>query len=323
MSFFARASSPSKRRAFFCGALRRNAEHDDGVGGNLGGEGGGGFAEVFLGPEVADGGGKMSGIAEIFPRRGDIGVGGAAIEKYDGATAVFQLFGPDFGVAVFADAAALHAEGILVDGDDFLVGENFLDFGRHVLQIVSGHQGSGENAPEAEVGAIFGSGHAAVADFQHVRIIPVARAGVRFQADLQALGMVVVGEGLDAGGESFRVGDNVAGGVTADLPAIVNDDVFVTGVLHAAGDEGVGGRLDELLGNVAAETVPTVPAHRGSESQTVFQGPRGWNAKKNSKEGQRETARFLPKPVHENLSAYSRFISFRAQRQNCPRSPGE
>src|SRR6266581_6822774 len=25
----------------------------------------------------------------------------------------------------------------------------------------------------------------------------------------------------------------------------------------------------------------------------------------------------------QNLSAYSRFISFRAQRQNCPRSPGE
>src|SRR5260370_29111703 len=78
---FLRASSTSKRRAFFCGALRRDAEHDDGVGGDLGGESAGGFAEVFLGPEVADGGGKMDGLAQVFPRRRHIGVGGAAIEK--------------------------------------------------------------------------------------------------------------------------------------------------------------------------------------------------------------------------------------------------
>src|SRR5260370_33432124 len=119
---FLRASSTSKRRAFFYGALRRDAEHDDGVGGDLGGESACGFAEVFLGPEVADGGGEMSGIAEIFPRHGDISVGGAAIEKYDGATAVLQLFGPDFGITVLADAAALHSEGRLVNGEDFLGG---------------------------------------------------------------------------------------------------------------------------------------------------------------------------------------------------------
>src|SRR6266446_286083 len=108
--------------------------------------------------------------------------------------------------------------------------------------------------------------------------------------------MDVVGEGLDAVGEILGVDDDVAGSV--------------------------GCRLDEILGDIAAETVPTVPAHGRSESQTVFQGARRWNAKKNSEEkGQPEATCFLHKRVHENLSAYSRFISFEAQRQNSPRAP--
>ena len=66
----------------------------------------------------------------------------------------------------------------------------------------------------------------------------------------------------------------VAGSVTADLPAVVNNDVFVTGVFHAAADESVGGGLDEVFGDVAGEPVPTVPAHGRRESQAVFQGAR-------------------------------------------------
>src|SRR5258708_2417595 len=335
----------------------------------------------------------MGGIAEVFPRDGDIGIRGTAIEQRDGATAVLQLFGPDFGIAIFADAATLHSQGILIDGDDFLVGENFLDVRGHVFQIVSGHERSCEQAPEAEVRAVFGSGHAAIADFEHVGIIPVARASVGFQTDLQiqnlrpaepvflaiptigdvaggapevadiarpepgfvaaplaeaendgaasgfervahggigglgvfrtgvapivfqvidapssvlhgvlifvaaaagtlgaghgagvgidaefqALGVDIVGESFDARGESFRVGDDVAGGGAGDLPAIVDDDVFVAGVLHAAANEGVGGGLDKILVDAAGEAIPTVPAHRRSEGQAVFQGAPGGN----------------------------------------------
>ena len=43
----------------------------------------------------------MRGIAEVFRGNGDIGFGGTAIEEHHGTTAVFQLFGPHFGVAVF------------------------------------------------------------------------------------------------------------------------------------------------------------------------------------------------------------------------------
>ena len=109
-------------------------------------------------------------------------------------------------------------------------------------------------------------------------------AGIGIAAKSQALGMNVVGESFDARGESLRVGDDIAGGVAADLPAIVNDDVFVAGVLHAAADESIGGGFDEIFGDVAGETVPTVPAHGRRESQAVFQGGRGWGTKKDSEE---------------------------------------
>src|SRR5260370_890133 len=138
--------------------------------------------------------------------------------------------------------------------------------------------------------AIFYGGHCALAQLKQGGLIVVAaaagaagagfRASIGIDAEVEALGMDVIGEGLDAGGESFRVGDDVAGGVAADLPAIVNDDVFVAGVLHAAADEGVGGGLDEILVDVAGEAVPTVPAHRRSESQAVFQGAPGGNGTK-------------------------------------------
>src|SRR5438132_13327413 len=115
------------------GRLRGDAKHENGVGRDLGGERTGGFAEVLFGPQVADGGGKMPGLAEVFPRDGDIGLEGSAIEQHDGAATVLQLLGPDFGVAVLANAAALHAEEIVTNGDDVHVSEAYIDFGRHAL----------------------------------------------------------------------------------------------------------------------------------------------------------------------------------------------
>jgi hypothetical protein len=86
------------------------------------------------------------------------------------------------------------------------------------------------------------------------------------------------------------------------LPAIVDDDVFVAGVLHAAADESVGGGLDEIFTDVAGETVPTVPAHGRSESEAVFQSVRGGNKKMNSQEErERETKYFLHKGLQKNL----------------------
>ena len=74
-------------------------------------------------------------------------------------------------------------------------------------------------------------------------------------------------------------------------------------------------RIAKTLGDVTGETVPTVPAHGRSESQTVFEGVRGWNAKKKSEEdGQHQTTCFVRKIFHEILSAYSHFLFFGMQR---------
>src|SRR5260370_3332569 len=125
------------------------------------------------------------------------------------------------------------------------------------------------------------------------------RASIGIDAEFRALGVDVMGEGLDAGGESFCVGDDVAGGIAADLPAIVNDDVFVAGVLHAAADESVGGGLDEILGDVASEAIPTVPAHGRSESRAVFEGANWPNGtQKREKQEKDQRAQFSQASIH-------------------------
>src|SRR6266404_310035 len=112
--------------------------------------------------------------------------------------------------------------------------------------------------------------------------------------------MDVVGKSFDTGGESFRVGDDVSGSVAVELPAIVNDNVLVAGVLHAAANESVGGGLDEILVDVAGEAIPTVPAHGRSESQTVFQGAPGRNGnQKREKQKQDQPAQFPQASTHK------------------------
>ena len=57
--------------------------------------------------------------------------------------------------------------------------------------------------------------------------------------------MNVISHGLDAAGETLRVGDDVAGVVAADLPAVVDHHVLVSGVSHAAAYDRVGRFLDD------------------------------------------------------------------------------
>ena len=53
----------------------------------------------------------------------------------------------------------------------------------------------------------------------------------------------------------------LAGGIAAVHPAVVDVDVLIAGVLHSAGDQGIGRRLMCALID-ALERVPRVPAHR-------------------------------------------------------------
>src|ERR1051325_1655365 len=62
--------------------------------------------------------------------------------------------------------------------------------------------------------------------------------------------MNVIREGFHAGREAFWIGLDVALRVATDLPAIVDDEVDVAGVAHAACHHRVGHRLDQILAGV-------------------------------------------------------------------------
>ena len=70
----------------------------------------------------------------------------------------------------------------------------------------------------------------------------------------------------------LRVGDDVAVFVARELPAVVDVEVLISGIFHAGGDHGVGHSADHLFIDVAAEFVPTVPAHRRRERETFVDG---------------------------------------------------
>ncbi len=101
----------------------------------------------------------------------------------------------------------------------------------------------------------------------------VAGAGV--DAELQALAVHVVGEGLDAVREADRVGHQVAARVALGLgPAVVEVDVLVAGRLEALGDEDVGDALDHRLVELgpAVGGVPVVEAHLRRQVEAVVEG---------------------------------------------------
>src|SRR3989442_15381385 len=87
-----------------------------------------------------------------------------------------------------------------------------------------------------------------------------SRVGV--DAEFEALGVHVVGERLDAVGEARGIRHESSLRVTYHLPAVVDHDVPIPSVAHAARDHGVGGFADPPVRDVAPEMVPAVPAHR-------------------------------------------------------------
>jgi len=91
------------------------------------------------------------------------------------ACACRELPRPDLLIPGFRDAPALLAILVLIDGDDFAVGE-ISRWPESCSVNRSGEQRRGKNRPQAHVRFVFVVGHAAVADFEHVRIVPVSGA---------------------------------------------------------------------------------------------------------------------------------------------------
>src|ERR1700739_1322392 len=74
--------------------------------------------------------------------------------------------------------------------------------------------------------------------------------------------MHVVGQRFYVG--KFLVGGEYAARVALALPCVVDVDVDVARIFHAAGNDLVGGVADVLVGDFAGEVVPAIPAHRRS-----------------------------------------------------------
>ncbi len=61
--------------------------------------------------------------SQVGPVGGDFVFDFPAVEESDGQGTVFHFFGPDFEVIGLCDAAGLFAQGILVDIEHFVIGE--------------------------------------------------------------------------------------------------------------------------------------------------------------------------------------------------------
>jgi len=99
-------------------------------------------------------------------------------------------------------------------------------------------------------------------------------AGGGVNADFEALGVDVVGEGLHV--RELGVGVQDAAGVALALPGVVDVDVDVAGVFHAGGDDLVGGVADVFVSDAFREVIPTVPSHGGRQRHLRWGRRRGW-----------------------------------------------
>src|SRR6185369_12847872 len=97
-------------------------------------------------------------------------------------------------------------------------------------------------------------------------------SGIGIDSKLQSFRMNVIGERFHSGRKSLRIGEDVSLCVSIDLPAIVDHEVNVTGVSHAAGYHRIRHFLDQLLADIAGKLVPTVPTHRRRLGETVIEG---------------------------------------------------
>src|SRR4051794_36075947 len=97
----------------------------------------------------------------------------AAIERSDYSLAVRHLAHPDLLLALLPNTLALRSALVLVDGDALHVHQDRFRLRRHVANVVARQQRSGQYCPQRHMRAIFVAAHSAVADLEHVRVVPM------------------------------------------------------------------------------------------------------------------------------------------------------
>ena len=92
---------------------------------------------------------------------------------------------------------------------------------------------------------------------------------IRIDAQLQALGVDIIGKRLDAIRKFLRVWNDVVVAVTTALPQVINEDVLVTSISESMFHHGIGSFLNQFLADVPLKEIPGHPSHRGSLGQLV------------------------------------------------------
>ena len=113
-----------------------------------------------------------------------------------------------------------------------------------VLEVIHAPVSEGLRVDEfvVEGGGISGAGQRTV-------------AGIH--TEFQSLGVNIIGKGFHSARELFGIGnDSAVLAALAERPAVVDDDIIISGVGKSGFDNGVCGFLDEVFGNVRAEGVP-------------------------------------------------------------------
>ena len=86
-------------------------------------------------------------------------------------------------------------------------------------------------------------------------------------ADLETLGVNVVGQGLHIG--KARISDDISVGIAGTGPAFVDNDVFVARCSHSTGDHGVRHLPYGSVVKLVVIMIPAIPAHRRRADEAV------------------------------------------------------
>ena len=128
-------------------------------------------------PQIADTR-RGVGDAGIHPSKTDLSISRRTVEYGNSGVSTSELSGPDLVLPGLPDAFCLMSGRILIDRDDIAIRENVADRCGHVAHVVAGNQRRREHRPQAHVSSVLRVRHVAIADFQHIGIVPVPGPGV-------------------------------------------------------------------------------------------------------------------------------------------------
>ena len=156
---------------------------DDPVPGNLRGERILNRGQVFMGPNVP----HFCRAAPVHVMQVEVHRCNAVgrIEEADRHFASFERTGPYLKRTLLPDAITCFDEGVLIDGDDFGIADDFERFLIHFGDVVAKDERRGHDGPKRHLSSVLVGSHVAVAHFQAVGVVVASGAREGGQASLR------------------------------------------------------------------------------------------------------------------------------------------